>query len=204
MKDCQISLKSFCLALERGRGSKDFNMKKFKKIASITLMGLLIALAVVLVVPMLPISGNFQIRVVQSGSMEPAIKTGSVVLIKPLSDYKIGDIITFEGNFKDAKGRKIPTTHRITDAKVDVGAVSYQTKGDANDSVDQSLISKNKVVGRVLVSVPYVGYLVAGVQTGYGLLAIVVIPAIMIIFDQASRIIKEVKKLKNENARESI
>ena len=31
---------------------------------------------------------------VQSGSMEPAIKTGSVTIIKPASEYKIGDIIT--------------------------------------------------------------------------------------------------------------
>ncbi|MBI2626730.1 MAG: signal peptidase I [Parcubacteria group bacterium] len=172
-------------------------MQKFKKIASRILTGLLIALAVVLVVPMLPIPGNFQIRVVQSGSMEPAIKTGSVVLIKPLSNYKIGDVITFEGNFKDAKGKKIPTTHRITDAKVDVGTISYQTKGDANDDIDRNLVSANKVIGKVLVSVPYAGYLVAGAKTGYGLLAIVVIPAALIIFDQVGKIVKEIKKSKN-------
>src|SRR3989344_4814547 len=167
-----------------------------KKIISRILTGLLVALAVVLVIPMLPIPGNFQIRVVQSGSMEPTIKTGSVVLIKPLSNYKVGDIITFEGNFKDAKGKKIPTTHRIVDAKVDVGAVSYQTKGDANDDVDRNLISANKVIGRVLISVPYAGYAVAGVQTGYGLLAIVVIPAALIIFDHTKKIISELKKSK--------
>ena len=172
-------------------------MNKFKKITSKILTGLLIALAVVLVVPMLPIPGNFSIRVVQSGSMEPTIKTGSVVLIKPLSNYKVGDIITFEGNFKDAKGKKIPTTHRIVDAKVDVGAVSYQTKGDANDDADRNLVLANKVIGRVLVSVPYAGYLVAGAQTGYGLLAIVVIPAVLIIFDQVGKIVKEIKKSKN-------
>lgn len=157
-------------------------------------MGLLIALAVVLVVPMLPIPGNFQIRVVQSGSMEPAIKTGSVILIKPLSSYKVGDIITFEGNFKDAKGKKIPTTHRVVEAKVDTGNVSYQTKGDANDDIDRNLIAGNKVIGKVLVSVPYAGYVVAGVQTGYGLLAIVVIPAAVIMFDHIKKIVAEVKK----------
>ena len=167
-----------------------------KKIISRILTGLLVALAVVLVIPMLPIPGNFQMKVVQSGSMEPAIKTGSVVLIKSFSNYKVGDIITFEGNFKDAKGKKIPTTHRIVDAKVDVGAISYQTKGDANDSIDRNLISSNKIIGKVLVSVPYVGYAVAGVQTGYGLLAIVVIPAAFIIFDYTKKIISELKKSK--------
>lgn len=161
-------------------------------------MGLLVVLAVVLLVPMFPISGNFSIRVVQSGSMEPTIKTGSVVLIKPLSGYKVGDIITFEGNFKDSKGRKIPTTHRIVDVKVDVGSVFYQTKGDANDSVDQNLIASNKVIGKVLVSVPYAGYVVAGAQTSYGLLAIVVIPATVIIFEHVKKIVAEVKNSKKE------
>ena len=173
---------------------------RVKKIISTILTGLLIALAVVLVVPMLPIPGNFSIRVVQSGSMEPAIKTGSVVLIKPLSNYKVGDIISFEGNFKDEKGKKIQTTHRIADVKVDVGTVFYQTKGDANDSVDQNLVSANKVIGRVLVSVPYAGYLVAGAQTGYGLLAIVVIPAVIIIFDHVKKIVAEVKKTREGKA----
>ena len=146
---------------------------------------------------MLPIPGNFQVRVVQSGSMEPAIKIGSVVLIKPLSGYKVGDVITFEGNFKDAKGKKIPTTHRIIEAKVDAGSVLYQTKGDANDSADSNLIASNKVIGKVLLSVPYAGYAVAGAQTGYGLLAIIVIPAAIIIFDQAKKIASELKKRKN-------
>lgn len=180
------------------------NKNKIKKIMSVGLTGLLVVLAVVLVVPMLPIPGNFQIKVVQSGSMEPTIKTGSVVLIKPLNNYKVGDVITFEGNFKDAKGKKIPTTHRITEAKVDVGAVSYQTKGDANDSVDSNLIASSKVIGKVLVSVPYAGYAVAGVQTGYGLLAIVVIPAGVIIFDHVKKIVAEVKKSKKRKEKLSI
>ena len=158
--------------------------------------GLLIALAVVLVGPLLPIQGNFQIKVVQSGSMEPAIKTGSLVVIKPLDNYRIGDVITFEGNFKDAKGKKVPITHRIVDARVSVGNVTYQTKGDANEDVDQSPVALNKVIGKVLFSLPYAGYLVAAAQTGYGLLAIVVIPAAAIIFDQGNKIIREIKKIK--------
>ena len=172
-------------------------MNKINKIASAILTGLLIALAAVLVIPMLPIPGNFSIRVVQSGSMEPAIKTGSLVLIKPSGSYKIGDIITFEGNFKDAKGRKIPTTHRVVDAKVDAGVVSYQTKGDANDGADRNLVTQKKVIGRVLLSVPYAGYLAAAIKTSYGLLAIVIIPAVVIIFDQVKKIAGEIKKSKN-------
>lgn len=175
-------------------------MTKFKKIISRILTGLLVALAVVLVAPMLPIPGNFSIRVVQSGSMEPAIKTGSVVLIKPLASYKVGDIITFEGNFKDAKGKKIPTTHRVVEARVDTGNVSYQTKGDANDDVDRNLIAGDKVIGKVLVSAPYAGYAVAGAQTGYGLLAIVVIPALVIIFDHVKKIVTEVRKTRKSKA----
>ena len=60
------------------------------------------------------------------------------------------------------------------------------------------------IVSMLPIPVPYAGYLVAGMQTSYSLLAMVVIPAIVIIFDQASRIIKEVKRLKNENVQNII
>ncbi len=37
----------------------------------------------------------FQAYIVSSGSMEPAIKTGSVVVVSPKSSYQVGDVVTF-------------------------------------------------------------------------------------------------------------
>src|SRR3989338_8215020 len=59
--------------------------------------------------PLLPIKGNIEIKIVKSGSMEPAIKTGSIVVIKPASLYGVGDVITFGEDSRTT----YPTTHRI-------------------------------------------------------------------------------------------
>jgi len=79
--------------------------------------------------------------VVQSGSMEPAIHTGSVVMVKPASDYKIGDVITFG----EVSKTKAPITHRIYDIKVVDGNPVYITKGDANNAPDARESSKRDV-----------------------------------------------------------
>ncbi|MCD5396329.1 MAG: signal peptidase I [Candidatus Pacebacteria bacterium] len=93
-----------------------------------------------LVVSLLPLPGNYKILVVQSGSMEPSIKTGSVVVVKPASDYKVGDVITF-GPFSKTKP---PTAHRIYQIKEKNGQIVYITKGDANNSPDQSFVDTGR------------------------------------------------------------
>ena len=42
-----------------------------------------------------PVKGNFKSLVVLSSSMEPKVKMGSVVAVRPAAEYKVGDIITF-------------------------------------------------------------------------------------------------------------
>ena len=54
-------------------------------------------ITILLIVSVFPVTGNFKVKVVESGSMESAIKTGSIITIKPEEDYKIGDIVTFHG-----------------------------------------------------------------------------------------------------------
>jgi len=176
---------------------------KILKIGYYIFFGALIFVALVVVVSAFPIQGNIQIKVVESGSMEPAIKVGSVALIKPASSYKIGDIITFEGNFKDARGKKVPTTHRIVDMKVERGNPVYVTKGDANEERDTTEISHQKVIGKVLFSVPYLGYAVEAAKRPYGFLAIIVIPALIVIYDEGAKIWKEVKRISGKKKKDN-
>ena len=76
------------------------------------IIGALVAFAALaLIVSALPIPGNYQFLVVRSGSMEPAIKQGAVVVVKPSNAYQIGDIITFRGTFRTPKGKIIPVSH---------------------------------------------------------------------------------------------
>jgi len=167
-------------------------MNSFKKIYYILIVFIALV-AVLLIVSVLPIPGNYRIMAVQSGSMEPVIKTGSIVIVRPVpqSDYyKIGDIITF----KETNKTRTSITHRIYDIKVSEGKPSYITKGDANNSPDRREITEKEVIGKVLFSVPYIGYLVDFVQKPIGFALIIIIPAVIIIGGELKKIKKELQK----------
>jgi len=152
----------------------------------------IVAVALLLIVSILPITGNYKVMTVISGSMAPAIKMGSVVIVKPAADYKIGDVITF-GPYSKTKA---PTSHRIYDIKVVDGQPVYITKGDANNAPDAREIQKRDIVGKVLFSVPFVGYAVDFAKKPIGFVLIIGIPAVIIISDEVKKIIREVKKTK--------
>jgi signal peptidase len=167
--------------------------KVFKFISSI-FYGIMIAAVVVvaggLMATMVPIPGNFEIKIVKSGSMEPMIMTGSLVVIKPSSSYELGNIITFG---KDTK-RDIPTTHRIVEIKEEAGKRMFVTKGDANEENDQALVSEKDVIGKVLVDIPRAGFVLDFARTRAGFIAMIAVPALMVIIDEVFTIIDELAK----------
>ena len=166
-------------------------MKIFKVIYYIVI-AFIVLIALLLIVSVLPITGNYKIMTVISGSMQPAIKMGSVVIVKPASDYQIGDVITFGPYSKT----KVPTTHRIYDIKVEGGQPVYITKGDVNNAPDSREIKKSDIVGKVLFSVPYMGYAVEFAKKPIGFALIIIIPAAIIVGDEIKKIYVEVKKKK--------
>ena len=131
--------------------------------------------------------------------MAPAIKMGSVVIVKPADDYKIGDVITF-GPYSKIKA---PTTHRVYDMKVVGGEPVYITKGDANNAPDSREIKKSDIVGKVLFDVPYMGYAVDFAQKPLGFALIIIVPAAIIVFDEIKKIFDEIKKKKEKTIHDS-
>ena len=92
--------------------------------------------------------------VVRSGSMEPEIKTGSVVFVNERADYNEldpGDIIVFENG-----GTKV--THRILSIQAD----GIETKGDNNNTTDGITTTKNNFTGKVFYWIPGIGFLLDG------------------------------------------
>jgi len=170
-------------------------MKKEKivKIINWILLSIFLMIGILVIFSLFPIPGNIKFFVVYSGSMKPAIKTGSIILVKPSPDYKINDIITFGS----LSGESPPKTHRVVDIKFDSSETLFRTKGDANDGPDRGFVKKDEVIGKVFLSIPYLGYLVAGARTKFGLLAIVLIPALVIIFSQVPVLIREIKRIRN-------
>lgn len=158
---------------------------------------------VFLVASIFPITGNYKILIVQSGSMEPKIKIGSIVVVKPADNYEIGQVITV----KDMDNPKITVTHRLVEIKNENGREIYITKGDANNVPDRGGVEKDQIIGKVLFNVPYAGYAVAVAKKPYGFAALVIIPALIIIFDQVKKIIGEInliRQRKKVQAEESI
>jgi len=167
------------------------------KIIYYVVFAAIVIIAFLLIVSTFPITGNIKFLTVQSGSMEPAIKMGGIVMVKPMDEYKIGDIITF-GETTRAKSL---ITHRIYDIKVIGGQPVYISKGDANNAPDQKEIAKREIIGKVLISVPYVGYAVDFAKKPVGFALVIIIPATLIIFDEIKKIYGEVKKKKTNKAK---
>lgn len=149
--------------------------------------------ALLLIISISPITGNYKVMIVQSGSMEPTIKTGSIVAVKPASSYNVGDVITFGPTPKG----KIPTTHRIIAETVNNGMEAYTTKGDSNDTADLKEVLQKDVLGKVYVSVPFVGYALTAAKEPIGFLILIIIPALLLLFDEGKKIFVEIKKMKN-------
>lgn len=109
---------------------------------------------------------------VMSGSMEPAFHTGSVVFIdeKQADRVEVGDAIAFRSG--DAY-----ITHRIVSE--DNG--SFVTKGDGNECEDPWRVSREDVVGKVVLSIPMVGYFCRLLAGPPGIIAVVVITMLTIL-----------------------
>jgi len=169
-------------------------MKKLSQIIYYFFLVIIGAITILFIVSAFPITGNIKFMIVQSGSMEPSIRGGSIVMVKPVEDYKIGDVITF-GPYSKTKP---PTSHRIYDIKVVDGQPVYITKGDANNAPDLREIAKTDILGKVLASVPYLGFAVDFAKKPIGFALIIIVPAAIIVSDEIRNIWKEIMKLKSK------
>ena len=139
--------------------------KKAGKIlpALFRLLGTLLIIAViVLLLPfVLPRFLGLDTYRIVSGSMEPRIPVGSMVLVEPVlgKDMTEGEVMAFYRN-----GTIV--VHRVLENNTLEGMIS--TKGDANDTEDLQEVSYPEVIGRVKASYPYMGDIAAYLTTVYG------------------------------------
>jgi signal peptidase len=185
---------------------KKISWKLLRNIVYWLIVLVLVIIAGVTAVSALDIPGSIKLYTVQSGSMAPVISTGSLVLSKPMNEYQTGDVITFKAE-KDrlTKNPKNTTTHRIHEIKETVlGQVEYVTKGDANDTPDSQIVTKDLVLGKTILSIPFLGYPVSFAKTMKGLVILIIIPATMIVYSEMLNIKKEAKKLLQERKKRKL
>ncbi len=133
---------------------------------------------------------GYRLYVDESGSMQPKIQTGSVVLVHKNSNYAVGNIVTYQ-----LPKSQSSVTHRIIKAVNINGVTEYTLKGDANNSPDAFPVPKSMIIGKVNHVIPYIGYVISWVKTLPGLIILVLIPAAIIVYQELSNIKKEIAKI---------
>lgn len=129
--------------------------KKIWSAVSTTVVVLMVILALLLAGARLL---GLQVYTVLSGSMEPNYHVGSIIYVKKVdpSTLQVGDAISF------MLSENTVATHRIVEVVPDEdnpSLVRFRTKGDNNTIVDTSLVHPNNVLGKVVGTIPYLGYL---------------------------------------------
>lgn len=124
---------------------------------------------------------GLQLYVVLSGSMSPTIKTGSVIILKPVEPEKIvqGDIITFSSKWNSNS----LTTHRVVKVDNEKG-LNFITKGDGNKVQDANPTYSENIKGKVILWIPYAGYIINFLKTPIGFSMITIIILLLIVINK--------------------
>jgi len=110
------------------------------------------------VVVALPAATGATPLTVLTGSMEPTLPPGTLVVVRPtpVEDIRIGDVVTYQLE----PGKPDVVSHRVIEVRsISSGDVELITKGDNNGAADPNPVTPQQVRGTVWYSVPYVGWL---------------------------------------------
>ena len=168
-----------------------------KIILLILLVLFVIATAYQKVIPNNPSVFGFRTYSIITNSMYPKLKKGDVILIKEqkISDYKVGDIVTFKGMDGDLKGKIV--THEIVGITKENNRRIFYTKGIKNISNDPA-VYEEQILGKVIYKFFLFSIIERIMDTKIGFILIIIIPLGLIYFFEIKDIVKDVKKIKNQ------
>jgi len=150
-----------------------------------------IVLALVLAgVAFLYFSPGYDMRLVRSESMKPAINMGDMVITGPPGgllngEVEAGTIVTYE------RGAEL-VTHRV----LSVDGVTLVTKGDAVEDSDPWPVTLSDVKGVYLFKIPYVGYVSNFIGTKLGWFLVIILPATALV----ALLIRDIFKTRQRNS----
>lgn len=184
---------------------KAFSSSKLKgalRLALLVLCGLIIGVNVYLanagklVGNRLPMPFGYGASVVLSGSMEPELSVGDLIIVAEADSFAEGDVVVFQS------GSSL-VVHRITQ----IDGEMLTTKGDANNTEDDP-VNVSTVKGRVIFSVPYVGTAVNFLKTPLGTILVIVLAIALLEIprrrekkkddEDREKILEEIRRLKDE------
>jgi signal peptidase I len=150
-------------------------------------LALVVAVALVFVVNVCvnglgTLPGNYRPLVVLSGSMEPSMPTGSLVLTKSVDPgtVRVGDVITFR--LLSGSHETDSATHRVVAIEQRPEGLSFITKGDANQAPDPTPVPSSALVGRVVAVSSLAGSLAQALKAPL-FLSLVALGAVVLVAD---------------------
>lgn len=122
-----------------------------------------------------PKIGGYCPLIVLTGSMEPEIGSGDLIICKQIDSeqVKVDDVIAF---FDPASNNNSVLTHRVVEVVAGDGSLSFKTKGDANNAADTQLVPADNLVGIYQCKISGAGNVAMFMQTPVGLVICVVLP----------------------------
>lgn len=145
-----------------------------------TLANLVLAISVLLLVTafLAPSLLGVTLESVLSGSMEPAIRTGALIAVGKAApeEVQVGDIIGFR-----VEGMDTPVCHRVIEIVDTEEGIGFRTKGDASEEPDAWIVKPENLIGRVVVSLSWLGYIAKFIKTPYGFGLLLGLPAVVLI-----------------------
>jgi signal peptidase len=155
-----------------------------------TVFAILLALAIAGLI-FVYISPSFGLYFVKSGSMRPVINPGDIVITGPVGEIRTDNIVTFE------QGNAI-VTHRV----IAIENGKLRTKGDTNEDPDTDLLALDRIQGKYLFRIPYLGFINSFVSNRQGWFVVIIIPTIVLVLFIVKDILKETfKGSKKEDAK---
>lgn len=143
-----------------------------------------------------PMPFGYGASVVLSGSMEPEMSVGDLILIREDEAYEPGEVVVYQiGNMS--------VVHRI----VSVNEEAVVTRGDANNGDDEP-IPLESIKGEVFFTVPGVGYAVRALKSPAGIIVTVLAAVLLVELsflserkkkeEEQEKIKEEIRKLAEE------
>ena len=141
---------------------------------------------------------------VLTGSMEPTIPVDSLIIVKEASPEELqeGDVISFFSRDPSLLGEV--NTHRIVSIHEEDGALTFETKGDANNVNDRYLTREGDLVGKVIYSSLTLGRLLRLVSNPIVFFPLVILPLVIMLLDNLVRSVKAAKKLAQEEEEKAV
>jgi len=128
--------------------------------------------------------------VVLSGSMEPALSVGDLLILRVQENYESGDIVVYQSG-------SMPVVHRI----VEISGETVITRGDANNANDEAF-PITAIKGGVIVVIPLIGYGIWALKTPVGIL--VTLAAAVLLVEMSFRKGKAEKEAEKEKIKAEI